>query len=409
MWYLGRLGPEALYVRSIFTPVGFIVLAVTEGLVTTSQVVAGKAAREGRQADALRSAPTFLVVGAVLLAVLALSFAVVSHPSLSVLAVPTAEQHTVTVFVATVCVASAAGLVPAVAGAAVRGVGRTWIAAALGGGYTVMAMAAMPLMRLLTDTDVLSVPLGEFAATAVIGATAVAILPGTGIERPRLRLDRQALRMLWLIAVPIAATFLSLSLITFGYLRVLRHAGGAEVTGFSLGQMATQFFLVPAQAIGSGAAIAANLHAHPDRTVPGRAGLAALLRLILPLYLITSATIFLARRPVADLFASDPQINQAMVDYLGWVGPTLVLFGGTFAMLTFLEQTGRAREAFALNIGYFAVLLVVAFSLPQPVHCIALARLLAAGNLFGFWSVLALTCWLLRPAVRHSHSVRAIE
>ena len=145
MWYLGRLGPEALYVRSIFTPVGFIVLAVTEGLVTTSQVVAGKAAREGRQADALRSAPTFLVVGAVLLAVLALSFAVVSHPSLSVLAVPTAEQHTVTVFVATVCVASAAGLVPAVAGAAVRGVGRTWIAAALGGGYTVMAMAAMPL------------------------------------------------------------------------------------------------------------------------------------------------------------------------------------------------------------------------------------------------------------------------
>ena len=134
MWYLGRLGPEALYVRSIFTPVGFIVLAVTEGLVTTSQVVAGKAAREGRQADALRSAPTFLVVGAVLLAVLALSFAVVSHPSLSVLAVPTAEQHTVTVFVATVCVASAAGLVPAVAGAAVRGVGRTWIAAALGGG-----------------------------------------------------------------------------------------------------------------------------------------------------------------------------------------------------------------------------------------------------------------------------------
>ena len=396
MWYLGRLGPEALYIRSIFTPVGFIVLAVAEGLVITAQVVAGTAAREGRRAGALWSAPTFLAVGAALLMTLAVGFAAASGPLLSALAVPAAQRHTVTAFVTTVCLASALALVPGVVGAVVRGVGRTWTAAALGGCYTVLAMAAMPVMHRLTGTDAQSVPLGELVAAVVTGAAALAILPRTGIELPRPRLDRQALQLVLVIALPIAATFLSLSLVTFGYLRVLRNAGSAEVTGFSLGQMATQFFLVPAQAIGSAAAIAANLHAHPDRTVPGRAGLAALLRLILPAYLVTSAVIFLARHPIAALFAAAPRINRSMVDYLSWSGPALVLFGGTFAMLTFLEQTGRAREAFVLNIAYFAVLLIVAFLLPQPVHCVTLARLLAIGNLVGFWTLLGSAGWLLR-------------
>lgn len=394
--YLGWLGPEALYVRSIFTPIGYIVLAITQGLVITSQIVASTAAREGRRGGALWSAPTFLAIGVALLVILALGFALLSGPILSALSVPDQQRHTVTTFVATVCLASAAGLVPTVAAAAIRGVGQTWIAAALGTGYTLLAMAAMPVLHQLTGMGVQTVPLAEVVATLVVAAATLVVLPKRGIALPSPRWQPQAVGLALAIALPIAATFLSLSALTFGYLRVLRHASVAEITGFSLGQVTTQFFLIPAQAIGSAAAIAANLHPHPDRLVPGRAGLTALLRLILPVYLVTSALVYIARWPLAEAFTSDPDIRQAMVDYLSWVGPTLVLFGGTFAMLTFLEQTGRATQAFALNIVYFVALLAVAFALPQPVSCSDLARVLAAGNLIGFWTLLLSTLWLLR-------------
>src|SRR6187402_1407596 len=51
--FLGRLGGDALYVRAIYTPISFLVLAVTEGLVVAAQVSSGIAARSGRR-DTLR-------------------------------------------------------------------------------------------------------------------------------------------------------------------------------------------------------------------------------------------------------------------------------------------------------------------------------------------------------------------
>jgi hypothetical protein len=63
-----------------------------------------------------------------------------------------------------------------------------------------------------------------------------------------------------------------------------------------------------------------------------------------------------------------------------------------------LEQVGRAWAAFVLNTIYFAVLLAIAFALPQPVSSTTLIRVLAASNIIGF-----ATCWfsaryLVRPS-----------
>ena len=70
------------------------------------------------------------------------------------------------------------------------------------------------------------------------------------------------------------------------------------------------------------------------------------------------------------------------------MGPTFAVFGGTLAVLTYLEQVGRARTALLLNVIYFAVLLTIAFLLPPPVGSITLTKLLAIGNAIGF-----VTCW----------------
>ena len=43
----------------------------------------------------------------------------------------------------------------------------------------------------------------------------------------------------------------------------------------------------------------------------------------------------------AGLLTGDGEVAALTAGYLSWIGPTLFLFGGTLAILAFLEQIGR--------------------------------------------------------------------
>jgi Na+-driven multidrug efflux pump len=401
MWtvaYLGRLGGDALYVRSIYAPIGFLVLAVTEGLVVAAQVSAGIATRGGRRDDAVRPIPTYLAVGGALLTLTAAVFVAGSGSVFSVLDVVPSQRFDVLTFVVAVCITSALSLVPHLGAAVLRGVGRPGVSSVLGVGFTVLSMVGMVILGKTTSLGALTVPVGGLLAAVVVGIAAVVSLRRHGLPALTPSFRRDAIGGLWAFGAPVAATFLLLSMVTFGYLWVLRDAGTAEIAGFSLGQMATSFFMVVALAVGSGAAIAANLRPGERRRGVNQAGMLATLRVALPAYLVISAGAYLLRRPLSELLTSDRGIATVAADYFAWIGPTFALFGGTLALLTFLEQIGRARAAFALNAIYFAVVLAIAVALPQPVDSATLAKLLAASNLIGFVTLWFSMRYLIRLA-----------
>jgi Na+-driven multidrug efflux pump len=401
MWtvaYLGRLGGDALYVRSIYAPIGFLVLAVTEGLVVAAQVSAGIATRGGRRDDAVRPIPTYLAVGGALLTLTAAVFVAGSGSVFSVLDVVPSQRFDVLTFVVAVCITSALSLVPHLGAAVLRGVGRPGVSSVLGLGFTVLSMVGMVILGKTTSLGALTVPVGGLLAAVVVGIAAVVSLRRHGLPALTPSLRRDAIGGLWAFGAPVAATFLLLSMVTFGYLWVLRDAGTAEIAGFSLGQMATSFFMVVALAVGSGAAIVANLRPGERRRGVNQAGMLATLWVALPAYLVISAGAYLLRRPLSELLTSDRGIATVAADYFAWIGPTFALFGGTLALLTFLEQIGRARAAFALNAIYFAVVLAIAVALPQPVDSATLAKLLAASNLIGFVTLWFSTRYLIRRA-----------
>ncbi|SDT42877.1 MATE family efflux transporter [Actinoplanes derwentensis] len=384
--FLGRLGGDALYVRAIFTPVGFLILAVTEGLVVAAQVSAGIATRSGRH-DVLRPLPTFLVLGGGVLLLIAGVFAASAGPIMDALRVRPAQRPEVLAFVVTMCLATIVSLVPYGGAALLRGTGRTGRSSALAVGFTVLSMATMVALGAGTGLGVLAVPAATLIAGVVAGAVTRGLLRGHTAGGPWFQ--RDAAVLLWALGAPVAVTFLLLSTVNFGFLWVLRNATSADVAGFNLGQGANTFFMVVALAVGSGAAVAANLRPGPVRQPIEVSGLSAAVRIALPAYAVISVLIFLVRDPVSRILTSDPEVARTTAEYLMWIGPTFVVFGGTLAVLTYLEQVGHARTALLLNAVYFAVLLVIALLLPQPVTSLTLTKLLAAGNALGF-----LTCWL---------------
>ncbi|BAJ33029.1 MULTISPECIES: MATE family efflux transporter [Kitasatospora] len=382
--FLGRLGPEALYVRSVYTPVGYLVLAVTEGLVVAAQVSAGIAGRTGRGRYALGSVPTFFAVGAGLLALQAVVVLVAAGPFLTALGVAPEARRSVLVFVVAVAAASVLGLIPYLGTGVLRGLGHTGPAAWLGVLFTALSIAGTTVLHAVTGLGVLAVPFGGLPATAIVGAAVVIVLKRKGVARPVLAGNRDAVRELLGFAAPVAGTFLLLSTVTFGYLRVLRAAGTAEVAGFALGQMAVGLLMVIAMAVGSGAAIAVTLRPGDSRRGINYAGLITTLRLSIPPYLLLGTAAFLCRETIARALTTDQAAASVAAEYFAWVGPTLVLFGGTLALLGYLEQIGRAGAAFLLNVVYFAAMLGATFLIPGPVDAGDLSKLMAVGNVLGF-------------------------
>ncbi|MFF4343997.1 MATE family efflux transporter [Kitasatospora sp. NPDC001540] len=385
--FLGRLGPEALYVRSVYAPVGYLVLAVTEGLVVATQVSAGIAARSGRSRDALRSVPTFFAIGAGLLVLQAVVALAASGPILTALGVAPGARRTVLVFIVALALTSALGLFPYLCTGVLRGLGHTGPAAWLGVLFTALSIAGTIVLHAVTRLGVLAVPIGGLPATAIAGAVAAIVLRRKQVARPALAGDRAAARELLSLGAPVAGTFLLLSTVTFGYLRVLHGSGPTEIAGFSLGQMVVGLLTVVAVAVGSGAAIAVTLQPGESRRALNHTGLIIALRLSLPPYLLLGAAAFLLREPVTEALTTDRAAASVAAGYFTWVGPTLVLFGGSLALLSYLEQIGRAGVAFLLNLVYFAVMLAVAFLIPGPVDARDLAKLMAVGNVIGFVSL----------------------
>jgi Na+-driven multidrug efflux pump len=394
--FLGWQGPRSLYIRSIYGPIGFVTLAVTEGVTIATQITAGIAARSGEGNHALRSAPTYFYAGTALLAVVAGIFAAARHPILSALGVTHANYSLITAFVLLTTLASALGIAPSMAFSGIRGIGRATSAAVLGITYTLLDIAAMLVLNTTTDLGVMSVPVGDLIGLAIISLVTLRVLPRMHISLPAWRPRRQAITELGSLALPVGASFLLLSLVTYGYLHVLHESGSIQITGFSLGQTVTQFFVLPAVAIGSGAAIAVMIRGDQDRLALNQQGLGVMLRVIMPVFAFISVVVYLIRTPLAEAFTPDHQIAIVASNYLTWLGPTLIVFGGTFSMLTYLEQIGRARMSFTLNFIYFAVILGVAFALPQPVTALTMTHLLFAGNLIGFWTLLFSVRYLIR-------------
>jgi Na+-driven multidrug efflux pump len=391
--FLGHLGGDALYVRSVYLPFGFLALALTEGLVIGVQVSTARARRAGRPEEAGGVLTVAAGAGVAGLLVLAGLTAACAGPLGDLLAVPPAERTGVWTFVVATLAAGAVALLPTLVSAALRGCGRTRTAGRLAIAESALIFGAVVAVQALWSLGPLSVPAGFVAGSLPALAAAVVLAERAGIRPAVPARLAAAVRPLWTVAVPVAGSFLVLAVSSSGYLHLIGAAGPAAVAGLGLGQSVQTFLIVPATAIGSAAALALALHGGP-----GDDPLRLLLRLAVPAYLALGAAVFVVREPLVALFARDERVRAVAVDYLGVVGPSLALLGVTLAVLTYLEQSGHAPAALLLNVTFFAAVLAIGALLggggTLAPH--TLIVLIAVANVPGCCCVLAAARTLLR-------------
>lgn len=355
---IGHMGGSALYVRSVYTPVSYLFLAMTIGLAVTVQVAVARACGRGdRQASAgylgsvaRVAVAVFAVLGGLLMAL--------AGPLSSAIGVSAGSRGTFHAFLAAMTAATLLGTLGELCSAVLRGAGRTGIAAMITATYVAINLG-MVSAALALHHGLMVVPVAAGAGGAVEIALGLGALVHLGLVRPG-RLTAwcpDTWLMLSRIGLPVGMTSVVLAVVNLLLLRIVAPAGQQAVAGFNVGFTIQSAVIVPAVGLGSAISILMNQSLPEYGLGTCRQVFRRGLLLATAGYASVTVAMVLLGGPLAGVMSGDPAVAEQARHFISIVGPTFGCTGLTLVALTILEQVGHGLIAVLMNSGYFAVVL----------------------------------------------------
>ncbi|MFF8770171.1 MATE family efflux transporter [Kitasatospora sp. NPDC015120] len=401
---LGAAGGHALYLRSLYTPVGFLLVALNSALSVALQVVAARAAGAGRRSELPGRLAAAARLGACCYLVCGVLVTAGAGPLGVLLDVPAADRTPFLAFLTAMVAVNAVGALGELCAAVLRGSGATGRGLLLTLTSAGLLLAGVGGFGLGAGWGLTALPvaaLGSGVVEVLLGALLLrrAGLLGRPTARPTADGTGEVRAAVVSVGLPVGASFLLLCVVNLALLRVVAPFGPGAVAGFTLGSTLQSAVIVPAVGFGSAVAILVNqAGAAGDRAAARRAVRTGGL-LTAGCYLAVTAVLWTAGAPLAARLSADPATAGQAVRFLQLAGPSFGCTALALTALTLLEQTGHGLVAFALNVVYFGAVIAVGGPLSAARHSTdALYLTMTAGACLGVavcWTVL---WWLLhRP------------
>lgn len=398
---MSRMGDQALYVRSLFTPIMFVIIALHAGLAVPNQVAA---ALSGDDAQArIRALASFARIGAVASAVVFLVLGLAAPAMGRLFGVDPAVQSDFVWFVRWACLAATLGLGAVLCGATLRGAGRPREAAAVLLVAATVEIAGVAALGLPggADLGLWSVPIAIAASGLAGGGLGVYLLRRTGVWRAGTSLAWRpdATGLLVGVGLPVFGSYVAIFASNLALTWVVSVFGATVVSGFAVAYVVQSVVIVAGVAIGAATAIVANQYRGSGQSHRMPAVLTAGLQVTAGFYLACALLVWLGRDRLAAVTVTDPAVAAETARYLGIVAPTFLMMGLVLAALTVLEQVGGGLLAVVLNVVYFGGIVAVGGYLARSAHSPEpLYWTVAAANVLGVVAV-AVTVVFVR---RHS-------
>jgi Na+-driven multidrug efflux pump len=393
---LGRMGGEAIYVRSLYQPIAFLLLAIGIGFGVSAQVSTAMSRGSDRPQDVLATALSMARVWILLSGLICLVLAVGAPAIAALLDVEPSVRGTFVSFARWTPIAEMSGIAGGLCAACLRGYGYAGSAMVVTLTAAVVKLGCVVVLGLGGGIGVASVPVGAAAAAVIsliVGATLLRRAQlwhrrGASAWRP------EVLGHLWRVGVAVAATFLVIAAYNGVVLWVLAPYGPNAVSGFAVAASVQSLILLPGISLGAATAILVNQLHGAGRVDAIRTTFRAGLELSFGLYVPIALAVWLTAQPIGHLMSSNPHIADETAGYLGVVGLTFVVQGPVLATLTLMEHTGSGFLAAGLNVIYFATVVIVGWAVADRMQdADGLYAGIAVCNLMG----------LLVPVVAHRH------
>jgi len=351
---MGRMGDEALYVRSLFMPLASLFTAVQMAFDISNQtltaVKVGRGERSEVSGTALSMARLWAGVGLVLAAVL-----IVVTPLLSdLLHVRSDSRADFAAFVGWVSLANVALAWPVLCASCLRAAGRARSAAAVTLTTIAVEVGGVASFGVGVGVGVLSVPACTVAGAVIAGSLGTVLVRHhglTGGHRPW-AWRPAALREVLRTGVPVSVFYVVMFGMNLALVWILTPYGAVVISGFSIvGTVQTMVFM-PGTVLGSAAAIVMNRRYGQDPRTRRAPVFRVALETAVALFAVLTLALWLGRHVIGHVTSGNPRIAAETAHILGIIGPTYLLLGLVLASIAVLEQTGGGFVAVGLIAFY---------------------------------------------------------
>ncbi|NUS11159.1 MAG: MATE family efflux transporter [Streptomyces sp.] len=357
---MGRMEGDALYVRSLYQPVGGAVIAVTAGFVISNQVAASISRGRNRPQDVMAVAAGMARVWAAAGGVVILAL-VVSAPELADLfGVPGPVRGSFVAFLRWTLAAELLVIASLLCASSLRGYGRIRSATVITLTVAVVRIACVAGLGLGTGLGMWSVPVGAASAGLIGLVLGLALLRRTELWHPHaLRTwNPQVRSLLTGVGLPVTATMLLVAGYGAAMLWALSGFGPEVVAGYSVASALQNLVMLPGLALGAATAVVINQRRGAGSLDTLEPVVRTGLWMSAGLYVVLGGLTWLIREPVAEWITGSPDIGVEASRYLGTVALTYAVQGPVLTALTLMEQIGGGYLAIALNTVYFTLIVV---------------------------------------------------
>lgn len=383
---IGQMGGSALYIRSIYAPLSFVLNAVTVGAAVPLQVRTARTVRDAGAAERgawLGSSARIVIVCGLVVGLLCAGLV---RPLAWANNMPASYVPELRHFLILMVVAVTINAIGELCAAMVRGSGATTAGTLMSVSGACVNVAFVALVGLGAGAGLFAVPCGYVLG----GAIEITIGAGLLVHRELCTLgtvarwDSAVTGYIVRIGLPVAASFILLFIENSLLLHIVSGHGRATVEGFSAGMTIQTLVIVPAAGFASGLAILMNqtgdLRGQEAQQLYRRG-----VQLLVAYYAFLTVLLIVGAHSVAEVMIGDHRSADQMYLFLHIVGPSLGLTGLALGTMTILEETGFGHIAVVLNLLYFVEVIVIGWLLTHFTGSVVglYAMMTIAGGLAG--------------------------
>lgn len=377
---MGRMGGDAVYIRSLYQPVSLVVLAVTVGFAVSHQVAAAISRGADRPREVMANAASLARVWLGFGAALYLILAITAPPLTGVFHVDAERRDTFVSFLRWASAASLLAVGAELCAASLRGYGYVRHATVLVVCTASVRIGLVTGLGLGADVGMAAVPVAE-ASAGLTGLTmGLVLLRRTELWHPPAVLiwRRDVITDLCRVGLPVAVSLLIVSAYNLAVIGVLGKYGQNAVAGFTVASTVQNVVLLPGTVLGTATAIAINQQRGTGDWRRIRVSMRGGIEVTVMTYVVIAVLVWSVHDPLARLIGGDSGVASAAGSYLGAVALTYAVQGPVLTSLTVMEETGGGFRAIVLNAIYFGLIVAVS---TVAAH--------VAGNADGFYTAVA--------------------
>jgi Na+-driven multidrug efflux pump len=368
--FMGNVGSEEIYIRSLYTPFAFLSIAFTEAFQISHQVLISRLKGSENYETIRKGILNFIFISVISSLLLAVFIYALAPFIADFYKVPTEITGDFISFLRAMFLVNALVILTMVLTSGLRGYGNVNLSMVFNIVYALLNVTLVYVLAFYLNKGIYSIVYANLISSVFTSLVVSIVL----FKKKILQLNRkyfafykQAVLFLRNVGLPISISYLIIFISNFFFNKIVAPFGVEAVSGFGVAYYIQTFVIVPGIAIGGSLGIIMNNNIgggdryHPRVFEAYKKGVAYTAFF----YFVLTAAIYIFSEAIINTMVKDQTAFSYANDFISIVSPSYIIMGIVLMTITTLEQINKGVIALVLNTAYFAIITTLGWYLTR--------------------------------------------